>query len=112
MYKQGDILVVPFPYSNLSSVKNRPVLVMSNERYNANSEDVVICAITSNPKSAEYSVPFGNEDLAYGAVPSRSRIKADKLFAIEKSQIRKSVARVSDTIINRVKDQMLLLFGF
>lgn len=40
MYKQGDILLVPISFSDLSSSKRCPVLVLSNNEYNKMTEDV------------------------------------------------------------------------
>ena len=48
MYKQGDILLIPFPFTDLSSTKQRPVLVLSNTKYNESNQDIVVAAITSN----------------------------------------------------------------
>lgn len=48
IYNQGDILLVPIPFSDLSSSKKRPVLVISNDDYNASSFDLIVVAITSN----------------------------------------------------------------
>jgi mRNA interferase MazF len=47
MYKQGDILLIPIPFTNLVSNKKRPVLVLSNDMYNSTKEDMVVVAITS-----------------------------------------------------------------
>lgn len=33
IYKQGEIVLVPFPYSDLSGSKRRPVLIVSNDAY-------------------------------------------------------------------------------
>ncbi|MDZ7361513.1 MAG: type II toxin-antitoxin system PemK/MazF family toxin [candidate division KSB1 bacterium] len=46
-YKQGQIVLVPFPYSDLSGSKKRPVLVVSNDVYNASFPDIVVAVITS-----------------------------------------------------------------
>lgn len=42
MYKQGDILLIPFPFTDLSSTKQRPVLVLSNTKYNESNQDIVV----------------------------------------------------------------------
>ena len=47
-YKQKEIVLVPFPYSDLSATKKRPVLIVSNNHYNNNFEDVIVCVITSS----------------------------------------------------------------
>jgi mRNA interferase MazF len=47
MYKQGDILLIPVPFSDLTSSKKRPVLVLSNNDYNTKTEDIIAAAVTS-----------------------------------------------------------------
>ncbi|MDX2130352.1 MAG: type II toxin-antitoxin system PemK/MazF family toxin [Chloroherpetonaceae bacterium] len=44
---KGDIVLVPFPFTDLSAIKRRPALILSPETYNQ-SGDVVIAFITSN----------------------------------------------------------------
>ncbi len=46
-YKRGDVVLVPFPFSNLSAAQKRPAVVISSTAYNESSLDVVILAITS-----------------------------------------------------------------
>lgn len=49
MPDQGDIVLVPVPFTDLSSQKRRPVIVVSNNAYNRAALDVVVVAMTSNP---------------------------------------------------------------
>jgi mRNA interferase MazF len=46
-YSFGDVVLVPFPFTNQSGVKRRPAVVVSSNSYNANRRDVVIMSITS-----------------------------------------------------------------
>ena len=55
MPEQGDILLIPIPFTDLSSQKRRPVIVVSNNTYNQRSADIVVVAMTSNPAQADYS---------------------------------------------------------
>jgi mRNA interferase MazF len=111
-HKQGDIILVPFPFSDLSGSKRRPALVISNNNYNARGEDIVTCGVTSNPENREYSVVITNKDLSHGSLLATSRVKADKLFTVKKSTVIKTLATVSERSLNQIKDQMLLLFNF
>ncbi len=56
MYKQGDILLVPIPYSDMTSMKKRPVLVLSNDLYNKQTEDIIVAAITSNIRGIDFEI--------------------------------------------------------
>lgn len=47
LFKKWDIILVPFPFTDLSSVKRRPFLVISPDDFNI-KEDIVIAFITSN----------------------------------------------------------------
>ena len=46
-YKRGDIVLVPFPFSNQTATKKRPAVVISSSLYNEKTNDIVIIAVTS-----------------------------------------------------------------
>jgi mRNA interferase MazF len=46
-FRQGDVVLVPFPFTDLSAIKQRPALVLSPERLNNVRTDLVVAAITS-----------------------------------------------------------------
>ena len=66
----GDIVVISFPYSDLSLTKNRPVLVLSDLK----DDDIIVCQITSKFKKDNYSVYLENEDLEFGKLKVESVI--------------------------------------
>ena len=105
MYNQLEIVLVPFPYSDLSSSKRRPVLIISNNNYNKNYPDILVVVITSNLFKDEYSVELHNDDLELGMLPEPSIIKCHKLFTIEQSQVLKRFS-----IINEKKFDEVILF--
>ena len=47
IYKQGDILLVPFPFTDQSSSKQRPAVVLNGESYNRDHPDIILAPITS-----------------------------------------------------------------
>ena len=109
MYKQGEVVIVPFPFSDLSSIKQRPVLVLSKNSDNEIAEDAITCGITSNIKNSRYSVLFENKDLVEGIIPKPSRIKIDKLFTINQEIIKKKVARINKETFEKVKSEFVKL---
>ncbi len=46
-FSQGDVVLVPFPFTDLSAIKQRPALVLSPDRSNKVRPDLVVAAITS-----------------------------------------------------------------
>jgi hypothetical protein len=49
--RRGDVVLVPFPFSDLTAVKRRPALVVSTQAYNEATGDAIIAQITSKVKS-------------------------------------------------------------
>ena len=80
--KQRDVILIPFPYSDLSTLKKRPVLVLSNKEYHENNNDMICCAITSSEKEIHRGIKIDNSDLEEGELKSKSTIKPSKLFTI------------------------------
>ncbi len=57
-FVKGEIVVLPFPFSDLSSSKNRPALVLADLR----GEDIILCQITSQYVKDEYALALNNID--------------------------------------------------
>lgn len=93
--KQGELILTDFPFSDLSQIKVRPSLIVSNDSYNSKSNDILVCAVTSNPKEYEYSVAINQKDLESGRLLKPSQIKSDKLMLMNKTQIRKVLGKIS-----------------
>ncbi len=108
-FEQGEIVLVPFPFSDLKSVKQRPVLILSNNSYNKRVEDIVTCGITSNFKDANCSVLIDNSDLLKGKLIVKSRIKVDKIFTLKQTLVKKRIARVNKKVFNQVRKEILKL---
>ena len=46
-YKRGDVVLVRFPFTDLTTTKKRPALVISTDLYNQSQINLIIAAITS-----------------------------------------------------------------
>jgi mRNA interferase MazF len=101
MHKQGDIILIPIPYSDLSTTKKRPVLIISSDKYNELTDDYIVAAITSNVDDKAYAVTITNDDLSNGKLLRTSCIRADKLYTLSQSiAIRKFGAVKSDLLMS------------
>src|SRR3989338_4110612 len=92
-FAKGEVVLFPFPYTDMSTRKLRPCLVLSNEINN----DILLCQITSkNIESDKYSVEVTKEETSGGSLQVDSYVRANMLFTAEKSQIVKKICKISD----------------
>lgn len=106
MHKQGDLLLIPIPFSDLSSQKRRPVIVVSNDEYNRSARDIVVVGMTSNPAPAAYSFVITSADLAHGTLNRPGTVRVDKIYALEQSLIVKTFASVSESTLDRIRAKL------
>jgi mRNA interferase MazF len=100
MYKRGEILLIPVPFSDLSSTKKRPVLVVSNTAHNFTSPDMIVVAITSNV--LQNGIVIESHDLAVGTLPKKSIIRCDKIYTLEQSIVVKRFGVISHDVMKKV----------
>ena len=111
MHSPGEILLVPVPFTDLSSHKRRPVLVLSNEEYNKQTEDLIVVAITSLVDAKPYIVMFSNDDMEEGNLKLNSCVRADKIYTLSQTLVVKRFGRVSPEILDMVKAMVKDVIG-
>lgn len=94
--KRGDVVLVPFPFTDLSTTKQRPALVVSPDVWNASQPDVVLVAITSQmPSQPETgSITLTTADWQTAGLPKPSRIRTAKLFTMHQGLIRRPLGHL------------------
>lgn len=93
--EQRSIILIPFPYTDLSGAKKRPALVVSSLDFNAKSEDVICCLITSNLEDKQYSIKIINKDMENGYLEFESKVKPYRIFTVNKGLIYKMLGRLN-----------------
>jgi mRNA interferase MazF len=104
MYKRGELVMVPVPFSDLSSVKKRPVLVISNSSHNYVNRDMIVVAITSNLRQNGIIIDTG--DLIVGQLPKTSLIRCEKIYTLEQGIALKSFGVISEQILDNVVSEI------
>ena len=95
MIQQQDLLLVPFPFSNQSGRKVRPVIVISNNEFNNHSEDVIVVGVTSNISMDRYSINLDNKDLEEGKLFTKCVIKVENILRLDRGLIIKKIGKTN-----------------
>ncbi len=106
MYRQGEILLIPIPFSDLSSSKKRPVLVLSNDQYNSKTDDIIVAAITSNISSKDYTISISSSNLIEGNLKMDSIIRVDKIYTLSQRIVTKKFGKINEDIMDKVKSKV------
>ncbi len=108
--KQRDMLLVPFPFSDQSGNKVRPILVLSKDEYNKSSDDLIVCAITSNLNNNKFAVNIEQKDLEEGILYERSAVKVENILKIKKFLIIKKIGVLNNKVFGRVLLMLKTIF--
>ncbi len=99
-FVRGDIVVVPFPFTDLSQAKRRPALVLAV----LTRQDAVICQITSQPFGHPFVLPVERQDYVEGCgvLPRESFILPHRLVTASTSVFERVAGRLKSEKVNQV----------
>jgi len=88
-YNQGDIILIPYPYSDLSKSKQRPAVIISKNT--ANKQNYIVAKITSVIRNDKFSYPIEKEDIDRELM-YKSEVRINELFTVSPTIIIKKFA--------------------
>jgi len=100
VFTAGQVVVLPFPYSDLSGQKHRPVLLLAS----AGHDDWIICQITSNPFADPFAVPLTSTSFASGGLHHDSYARPVKLFTANQKLIVAHSGTLHDHVLHQVRE--------
>ncbi|ADI75114.1 conserved hypothetical protein (plasmid) [Methanohalobium evestigatum Z-7303] len=105
-FVKGDVVVLPFPFSDMSNSKKRPALVLANLQ----GEDIILCMITSAVKIDNYSITLNDNDFEYGTLRKNSNIRPNRIFTADKSLILYKVGYLKNDKTDEVEKKLVNIF--
>lgn len=103
----GSVVLVPFPFSDLSNSKKRPAVAVAS----ADRGDWILCQITSNPYSDPNSIPLDPKDFVHGGLQIRSYARPAKLFTANESLIISDAGQLTVDSIQSIRNQIITLLS-
>ncbi len=95
---KGTIVIIKFPFSDLSASKKRPALVIANW----GSEDVILAQVTSIAGKDVYAKELKSEDFLKGSLMKTSFIRPDKLLTADKRMFLQIAGKITEKKIKEV----------
>ena len=109
MYRRGDIVSFPFPFTDLSQTKLRPALIVSNDNVN-NTTDAIVVMITSIQKAEAMSIVV-KESAVTVPLPKNSFVRCNKVVTVSQALILKTISTANVDFVDKVADKIRLLIG-
>lgn len=104
----GDVVVVPFPFADLTGSKRRPAVIVAMPEP---GDDVVLCLITSRPPRDDYWTLLDESSFSSGGLRVSSYARANRLFTADAAIVASVAGRLSAESIDGIIGKVRALFG-
>ncbi|MFM9960147.1 MAG: type II toxin-antitoxin system PemK/MazF family toxin [Planctomycetaceae bacterium] len=101
----GEVVVIPFPFSDLTQSKVRPALCLAV----VGRGDYVLCQITSQPYGDPLALKIDDQDFASGGLHVESFVRPGKLFTADANLIVSTEGKLSPPAYQRVLNTVVNL---
>lgn len=108
-YKKGDIIIDKFPFTELTQLKKRPALIISNKQVN-DTGDYLMVQITSKLKEDELSFVLSELDFENNKeLPLKSAIRLHKIFSLNESLILSKFSALNNSTLENITQKITAL---
>ena len=113
--QRGDVVLVPFPFTDLTRQKARPAVVVSSEQFNAASADVVLVAISSKlpatTNDTDLILRHGSAGFQGTGLRVSSVIRTAKLVTLQQSLVYTTLGKLDSRVINELDGRLARAVG-
>jgi mRNA interferase MazF len=109
-FEFGDIVLVPFPFTDQTTTKKRPAVVISSEAYNAERPDIIIMAVTSQFKPSAIIGEIIVKEWREAGLLKPSIVKP-VITTIEKPLVIKTMGRLNKIDQNALEESLKFILG-
>jgi len=105
-FVKGDVVILPFPYTDFSGTKKRPAVVVANLK----GQNIILAQITTNQRNDEDSVSLRKKDFSSGSLSSDSFIMASLIFTADSSRISYKAGKLKSGKVREIQNKLVEVF--
>ncbi len=102
-FVKGDVVVVPFPFSDLTQAKRRPALVISV----LEGDDLILCQITSQSIKDNHAISLNDKDFETGSLKQPSNLRPNRIFTADSNIVLYKVGNIKSKKLNEVIEKII-----
>lgn len=102
-FVKGDVVVVPFPFSDLTQAKRRPALVISK----LDGDDIILCQITSQNIKDSYAISIDDKDFETGGLKQPSNVRPNRVFTADSHIVLYKIGNLTINKLNEIIEKVL-----
>jgi mRNA interferase MazF len=106
-FVSGNVVVLNFPFSDLSQTKRRPALILAAFQ----GDDLILCQITSQARDDAYSVRLEASDFVTGGLNQSSRIRPNRLFTADSNIVIYKAGEISGAKLKETRDRLISMLS-
>ena len=99
----GQVVIVPFPFSDLTASKLRPAVVLAE----AGRGDWIFCQITSKSYGNEKAITLDTPDFARGSLHLISHVRPGKLFTAHSSLVANQTVKLQPGKFSAIREAVV-----
>jgi mRNA interferase MazF len=110
VFQRGEVVLVPFPFSDLTTTKVRPAVIVSGPLYHATEPDLILAAITTKTSAATGALDYILSDWRAAGLRYPSALKP-VLFTLEPTRVIHRVGLLTTHDLAEVTQRLRLALG-
>lgn len=105
MLKRGDIVLLPYPFTDLSDIKARPAIVVSTDRFNdANNDAVFVCISRMDYKTPfDFRIDVSDSRFQSTGLKFPSTFRTAKIVTLEKKLAKKRLGHADSILLSEIE---------
>jgi mRNA interferase MazF len=102
-FVKGDVVVVPFPFSDLTQSKRRPAIVISA----LDGDDLILCQITSQSIKDNYAISLNDKDFEAGSLKQSSNVRPNRIFTADSHIVSYRIGNIKQDKLNKIIERIV-----
>ncbi len=113
MIRRGDIVLLSFPFTDLSGTKVRPAILISDDSFNQQNNDGIFICVTTQKYQTPFDIQLNKSSPSFrsSGLKENSTIRASKIMCLDKNLVRRRLGSADSALMKKIQSALKCLLA-